>query len=326
MNKKILPSGAQSAVAPANVRELMQCVPAKLPCGIHTQTVFVNPILAREILTELEYRGQRRLRSEVVAKYAREAILGRWRIDQPLKIARLGQHAFLVDGQHRMEMVCMTGLGQTFPVIWVDCQSDSEVADAYNSAGGGAPRTEADALAASGLIQRLELSSTWFNPYKSAVKVILTEFSASTRPYSFSEHDIAARMETLRPHFECLRETIKGTPLQKHLRWSGVMATALCTWEVDDEAAWKFWRAVATNSNDFKITQLLGQRLMMDYKQFSAAHTSRLCANAWKRWRQNPHSSAKVLAPQAISQPFALCGHPKFTGTQQPDYLQLELG
>jgi len=97
----------------------------------------LTPALAEMILTQND--GNRRVRKDVVQKYAKEMLAGRWKEDtgETIKISKQGT---LLDGQHRLLALIKSGKNIHFHV---SSEMDSDIFDVIDA---GAIRNSSDAF------------------------------------------------------------------------------------------------------------------------------------------------------------------------------------
>lgn len=116
----------------AVLKEFLDQVHGKEPIEIK-----ITPLMARAILIALNYRNPRgRINLKRLLHHANEMALGRWRISTDhIGIVNVGR--WLMNGQHRLGAIEVSGMAQTYYVDIVP-ESSAKVADQHQ------PRTSAD--------------------------------------------------------------------------------------------------------------------------------------------------------------------------------------
>ncbi|MBW3635793.1 MAG: hypothetical protein KY445_04905 [Armatimonadetes bacterium] len=290
------------------------------------RTVLVSPEHAAFMLEKYAYPGQRKLRPLEVARYARLMKMGRFN-GHELRICILGDRRFITDGQHRLNAVVMSGIGQAFNLMEIVCVDESEVARDYNSNGGGIGRTQGDELRASGIEGRVEVGRGHFPSYVAAIKVINTEFAP---PSKYLNSKDSKDLENGLLHYEQLHSLYADAAhgahetLGKILRWAGVVAAGLATFEANKEQADVFWRALSSGDIRFPpVTELERTLLPMTGKRPSQLHAARIVAFYWARFNQKPLVKPTKRIFQDVNEPFFIYDSPKYTGKQQLNPAQL---
>jgi hypothetical protein len=108
-----------------------------VPSHIRTEVVMISPAVAREYLTH-NVRNYRKFSEWTANKYARDMQLGRWHWNA-VPIA-FDEHGHLIEGQHRMHAVIISGVTVPMQVAW---GLDERAAETFDI---GRPRTIGDAL------------------------------------------------------------------------------------------------------------------------------------------------------------------------------------
>lgn len=118
----------------------------------------ITPVEAGQWLETMKYNHQRAIRKHHVEALAEEMRYGRFVQGTQIRIASYGGRMMLVDGQHRLAAVELSGLSQTFTVLEVVAESEDEVAWMYGYTDIGMRRTAGDLYSALGLAEELNLS------------------------------------------------------------------------------------------------------------------------------------------------------------------------
>lgn len=94
-------------------------------------SLIVTPEIARQILSDCRYQNQRPLNEDRALLLAGAMEHGTFRINTQLGFARLGGRLLLVDGQHRLNAVDLSGRPVPFRIEIYDCASEGEVDALY---------------------------------------------------------------------------------------------------------------------------------------------------------------------------------------------------
>lgn len=297
------------------------------PSNISVRLVYISPDDANGILDKYRYHGQRNLRPMQVAAWARLSRLGRWETHE-IRLCKIGEKGYLTDGQHRLNGIVMSGVGQWFVQVEKQCSDESEVARDYNASGNGAARTQADELRASGIEQNLGIISTDRHSYAAALKMIMTEFSHTPTKYLNYKDPIelqAKMWEHIRAH-AAFRDAVRGgrTPFPKITKWAGVVALGLVTFETNQELADMFWRELVSEQTIYPaINDLQRQLILLMSKKATQNHTARVVAFGWNRWNKSPHARITRRNVQPVDEPIYIWGSSLYTGHQVLDTAQL---
>lgn len=165
--------------------------------------------------------------------------------------------------------------------------------------------------------------------YLAATKVILTEFSNIPSKYLNFKDPLEQRL-AMGDHIHAhalYRDAMRGShaPLPKVSLWSGVVAVAIVTYEINQEKADVFWRDLASDQPSSPAIHWLQKQLALIHNDKpSQIYVARLTALAWNRWSKDPSCKApNKRYIQAIDEPIYIHGSDKYTGKQKLDTAQL---
>ncbi|BCM89036.1 hypothetical protein IAD21_00879 [Abditibacteriota bacterium] len=297
-------------------------IPIKEP-----RVVFVTPEEAKRILEEYRYPGQRNLRPLSVARWARRSALDRWET-HAIRICYIGARGYLTDGQHRLNGIVASGVGQWFVVIEKQCADEYEVARDYNGSPNGDGRTQADELRASAIEQELELVKGQRAAYTGAINMINTEFHHAPSTY-LNWKDPVELQNGMREHvheFALYWEAVRGGRTN-WLKWSGVTAVGLITFSIDRHKADEFWRELASDQTNWGSVRGFQRDLDRIYGTKplpSQQYIARMAAAVWNRFNKEPGVQVTKKSFQAVDEPIFIYGSTTYTGQQQTDPAQLK--
>lgn len=113
---------------------------------LSSQYVFVTPAMAEWWLNEYRYEFQRRLTASVVDQWVKIIQRGDFMQDKEIKVVLYDKHRYLVNGQHRLNAVVKSGVGQYFNVTTVTVDTPEDLAAIYNTDDMNKPRSFDDVV------------------------------------------------------------------------------------------------------------------------------------------------------------------------------------
>lgn len=218
---------------------------------IRTGRLLVSPPLARRILDEANYDRQRRV-SPVQIQRAVDLIGGtQWVDDHQIWFAKLGDQIHLVDGQHRLSAIWLTGAAKVFQAQVVEVSSQEAVHDLYSRFDRfGRKRTDAELLTSLGFAEGLGVSRLLARAAFRCAPILASDFIGgkfgSSGPVPTDQDKVAY----LEPWSELIAEydrLLEGaeTDLGRALKNPGIVALALVTLRDQRLKATKFWGDIA---------------------------------------------------------------------------------
>jgi len=156
----------------------------------------ITPDDAREMLATMQYQYQRPIDKGHVARLAKEIEEGRFTPGTPIRIATVGDAAFLLDGQHRLSAVVKAQQGVVFTVIEEVAGTADYVAWAYGKTDRGKQRNTADLYRTLDLSEETGLTGTQIIKLSGAVDLL--NANRMVRPSMKNRIDDAARVALLR--------------------------------------------------------------------------------------------------------------------------------
>lgn len=224
---------------------------------IHTNLQLIGPEQAKSWIEIMRYKHQRKLRSDHVAMLAEEMRDGRFVQGTAIRIARLGDASYLIDGQHRLNAVVKSGRAQLFTAIYECVDNEAQLAEMYGRHDVGMRRSASDMYRAIELPESLGLPSDFVNSYAAAMSMLIAgmgrpEFKDRTRA---NVTEVIHLMELYAPSARSFIAAISGAEriIQKPLRRAYVIGVGVLSFRYSAAFAEErngpdvtaFWRGVA---------------------------------------------------------------------------------
>lgn len=315
------------------------CVPAPAPPvepaeatpPLTMRSAWLTPSLARQWLTEYEYKPQRTYRPHRASWFA--DLIARDEFQPtPLWLGVLDGQSYLLDGQHRLGGIALGGRSLLMPVVEAHVTSADELATLYSRLDRGMVRTFADIYEAHGLSDEVGLNREQVRRVGNAALAILNEFQHRNAAYSRSPSG-DARVAVVREYAAAARTLYAvwaGAPQMavRRVEVSPVLAVALVTARYQPEAAARFWRNVVWRERldgmapEMTLAQWLENhalpksRPVRQVQALPPTYFSRAAAGAWNAFmRQRSYRQVLVRDHNA---PIRILGTP-YTGTVEDD-------
>lgn len=150
----------------------------------HVETI--TPTLAAEILETMTYDRQRPVRQNHIQYLLQEMQRGTFK-PGAIEIRVVGDRRYLIDGQHRLGAIVLSG--QSFPMVLIEQRVNSldEVAADYSRTDRGQGRSYDDTFRARDLTEIVGIAPSCLKYYSAAIGQILA---------GFSQHDVGVRSTT----------------------------------------------------------------------------------------------------------------------------------
>lgn len=230
--------------------------PRALEHIIREGRMMIGPELAKRILAETNYVGQRGYDERTGQVYAAMMQRGLWDLADPITFASLAGKLILVNGQHRLQAIILFGKPVEFRVAINHVASEADAKALYwrfDKLVRG--RSDADVLRAADVAAEHEVSPRMARAVYAATGIIVNGFVI---PASGTIKDIAKlrivdlRIEACAPFWPAAR-TLEAAlkKCESQLRGPILRATtfsvALITTKYQEEKAAEFWKGVAEN-------------------------------------------------------------------------------
>lgn len=214
----------------------------------------ITPALAERIIQERVYARQRPVENFHVALLADMLRRGEFKGGRQIWFALLKGRLHLIDGQHRLRAVSLSGIEADFEIQILPIDTAADLHEAYITFDRiGRPRSTPEVLAALGIAEQHKLGKQIAAGVFRAALLIHFKFE----PPHHTADPIAVRSDTERmryaepywsvaAHFENIVKSASGA-VRKRLRAPQVLAVALITLTHQTELATLFWSGLADN-------------------------------------------------------------------------------
>jgi len=267
---------------------------------VQSRTATINETLAREMRRAMHFPLQRNIQPMNKKRLAVEYKAGRFVQGTQITIARLPNgECYIVDGNHRLEVVVETGLAQTFTLTIIDVPDMRAVAELYSRFDNHRPRTWGDGCKAQGLAETVPMA-----PKVMAALGLIQQGFAPAREFVEAKYSKQVRFDLMRDYIAeaaLLEAAFKGAPSAnvKLIKRAAVLAVALETARYQPSVAVEFWGGVA---HDDKLGSTDPRKCLLRWLQNnpvtslsnvtgSQSKAAALCWNAW--YKGNNYSSVQ---------------------------------
>ncbi|VVO79203.1 hypothetical protein PS870_01700 [Pseudomonas fluorescens] len=258
INQKILPLNNTSSGA-TDLTAIIKSLSRK--AGENGQVTLAIGI-AKRILDELNFSGQRRIKKARVAERLKEIRNGSWeaQISVVVLVELPDGSMQLIDGQHRLTAIVEHGVGVATCIKIIAARNEEDVRRFYAKYDmKGAGRSEAELLSASGLAAELEVRPATATGLLKAVSIIENGMEPNTKGEG-KEHlagfdfrlGKAYQWDAEARAFDEIIDKA-DTFLKRKLLRAGTMAVALYTLKHSRIKALEFWTGVAENDGLRKL-------------------------------------------------------------------------
>lgn len=255
--------------------------------AVKAASIRIGPKEAAEILDRYRWDRQRPVRRTNVESLAQAMINGEVGPSSPLTFAQLPTgERYLVDGQHRLEAVKLSGVPCTFVQIVQTVPDEESLARLYSSIDIGSSRTFRDTLVAYDAAHHYQLPINYLGTAVSAMGVLLGGFRPLTDRGTLKSRIVKEEMlECFAVDVFGLHEALTAGPYkgERVIRKSRVIAVGIVTFHYQAEKAAQFWRNVS-----------LGENLSADDPVYTLR--AYLFEGKWRTKSGNPEAHAVAVA------------------------------
>lgn len=262
----------------------------------HSVTVqMVTPEDARFILANENYPGQRSVKRDNVIYLTSCYNDGTFDSGEPIRFASYDGRRYLINGQHRLEMLSKLSDPLEIVVVTTKCASLDEVAHLYARIDRGRGRSITDALKGLGLYKSSPLSQTNMQHLGACAPLFLSNLEGradrhSLRSAEAREPIITEYLPTAEKYFDA----VKGGLNEKLFYRREVAVVGLATFHDNpaSEQAYEFWSKCAADdglsASDPRKAALEFMRRTKPYGEGigALAHGVTACWNAYYRGDQ----------------------------------------
>lgn len=262
----------------------------------NTYTESITPDQATHIIENDNFVDQRTLRDEHSIEIAQAMQMGRFPPSTQLCFAVFEKKKVIVDGQHRLWAVILSGITTEFVCTYYPVDHEQQIRELYAEMDQGKGRGPNEVYKAQGLHKELGLTSGEVNKIGSAAPHVCACFQSRLRNKAGRKK--AMRIKFIRDfavaanvYFEAIGSGGSGH-VQRAMRRAPIMAVGLVTCFYQPEKASDFWSQV---SHPHEINERDARNKLREYIlaeksiKRTAEEWSRLCANAWNTWLKDKH-------------------------------------
>jgi hypothetical protein len=277
------------------------------PMSKHNVNVqILTPEEAKFILDNENFPGQRHVKRDNVMHLTSEYNDGHFDTGESIRFATYAGRRYLINGQHRLQMLSKLDEPLEFVVVTTKCVSLDEGAHLYARIDRGRGRSVVDALRGLGLYLDSALSQTQINALGACAPLFKTKLhgradSYSSRSAEAREPFITEYMPAATKYFDA----VKGSLHEKFFQRKEVVVVGAATFHDNpaNEKAYEFWAECAADDGlsaaDPKKAALEFMRRTKptSFGVGALAHGVAACWNAY--YRGDQLRLVKVLDPTA---------------------------
>ncbi len=295
---------------------------------LSSQYQFVTPATAERWLSEYQYEFQRRLTLPMVDKWVNIIQRGDFMQDKEIKVVLYDRHRYLVNGQHRLNAIVKSGVGQYFNITTVTVDTPEELAAIYNTEDMNKPRSFDDVVRTRRLPELTGLTRSQLIKVSPCVAYIANGFIRKSER-RFDYHSVADEIvKTYALPAESFFDAINDGASKKfnHLARSSVLSVGIVTFLQSakripggEQFIIDFWRGLAADDGlrrgdprkvalEHIITTQMpaGTAGAPGRETVSPEYQSRYVANCFNKWVEGKtYSDARGKPSSNISDPFA---------------------
>ncbi|MCL4369268.1 MAG: hypothetical protein M1337_08935 [Actinobacteria bacterium] len=220
-------------------------------CGVKTETIWCTPTEAQRLLRYNTFPGQRAYKTHYAQFLANEIAQGRLLPLERITLAVVDDRPVLLDGQHRLSAIALSGTAQLLEVAYFNVADAEELGRFYAREDAGLPRNETDRTRALGVAALLGVSEGKARRVMSAMKFVTSGFASRPKNRCSSE-DLAAAAVEYMDGLRVFSAAVAGSSpaMTAALNRAPVSAVALATCQdgpsrVGLERVIEFWFGVA---------------------------------------------------------------------------------
>lgn len=222
----------------------------------HYVRLVITPDIARHLLSDCDFHGQRKTSEKRVKFYAQQMATGLWRSgDGLVKIGLIGksEQPYLIAGKHRMSAVVESDCSIPFAVEFYRYATLADLEADYASTNAGLNLTRGQAMEAMGTGVSLRVTKRMADAAAAGLLLIAGNFT-TRRPVGIHTllrnpvvmHDALTAWAT--PIYAYEKAIDWASSRERQLWYRGpVVAMGMVTFRFQPEKAEEFWRTVCTN-------------------------------------------------------------------------------
>lgn len=206
----------------------------------------ITPEVAKRMLENMKYEGQRTLRKEHISFLANEMKEKRF-VGNTLGVCRLpGGTEYLINGYHTLNAIVLSNTTQSMPVEFFDVRSNQEISKVYARFDRQLRRTRTDTIRVYGLEDSFGLAPSVLTKYSAAAAIIIRDFSSGGGLSYLSDDEVVLFMIDWLEYAKQYLSLIKETSLVQAMLMRHVFPIGLVTCRYSDKAD-EFWSKTASD-------------------------------------------------------------------------------
>ncbi len=294
---------------------------------LSSQYQFVTPATAERWLSEYQYEFQRRLTLPMVDKWVNVIQRGDFMQDKEIKVVLYNQHRYLVNGQHRLNAIVKSGVGQCFNITTVTVDTSEELAEVYNTEDMNKPRSFDDVVRTRRIDELTGLTRSQLIKVSPCVSYIASGFVRKNDKRGDHHYIANEIVKTYALPADAYFDAINDGASNKfnHLSRTAVLSVGIVTfWQSSkripggEQTVIDFWKGLAADDGlrrgdprkvaleHILTTQMpAGTGNKPDKDTVSPEYQSRYVANCFNKWVEGKTFSDVRKPSTSIYNPFA---------------------
>ena len=318
---------------------MAQSHPEAAAIAVRSEEVFCSPEKAQALLAFNTFDGQRPYRPAYAQFLASEMKQGRFKGRQRIEFAVVNGKLVLVDGQHRLSAVIISGVSQLVELVYFEDCTEEDLRRLQATTDAGIVRPLTSRVKALGLGKRLGRTDTQVLWAQNAMRILLAGFNGRLTG-RISALDVEAGILEYADGLQLFVGAIAGCPkeMASSIRRAATVAVALITCQdaphrLGLERTVEFWQGVALGNcdkpgdprNTLRVDLISMSLHIVDQarlaKHFSVEESVWRIVRCWDAWVKE-ESILRIQRPAVL--PPVRIAYTRFDGSQQPSPTQAE--
>jgi hypothetical protein len=255
--------------------------------------LLVTPSLARQYIDDCTHDDaimdliMRPIRPDWVQTLARRMAAGQFTPSASIGLAHYNGKTFIVNGNHTLRAIVVSGKAQRLPVIHHDVKTGDELRHLYATYDRGLSRKVHDSLRAYDATNVLGLSQMEVEGLLAALKFMLSDFGRSSvlRREPVSDVDLLEVAQPWATTMIEIRMALEGIPQTERrliVRRRAVLSSALITMKGQPEKASVFWPQVASGEKLVRTDPAFKLREYLTTTGVMGSNASQVTEPSWR--------------------------------------------